>query len=112
MGRVQASRALVGHVLFCVAAKFVIDFSPGSGCAARACMELGIEYRGICRNELHPSRLANVADRDACCIITKQSPLFDQDLSEMAKKHFPEVLEHGEERAHAKDQDPGSDVDM
>ena len=99
-------------LLFCVDAKIVIDFSPGSGCAARACLKLGIEYRGICRHELHQAWLANAADRDACCTITKQSHLFEPDLSEMIKKHFQEVLEQGEERAHAKDQDSGSDVDM
>ena len=80
-------------LLFCVDAKFVVDFSPGSGSCARACLELGIEYRGICRNDLHLQWLANVADRDACCVITRQSPLFEQDLCEMIKKHFQEVLD-------------------
>ena len=81
-------------LFFCVDAKFVVDFSPGSGSCARACLEMGIEYRGICRSELHQQWLANVADRDACCIITKQSsPLFEEDMSEMIKKHFQGVLD-------------------
>ena len=75
-------------------------------------MELGIEYRGICRNELHQSWLANVSDRDACCLVTQQTPLFEQDLSEMIKKHFQDVLEQGEEREQARDHDPGSDAEM
>jgi len=99
-------------LFFCVDAKMVIDFSPGSGAAARACMELGIEYRGICRSEMHQSWLANVLDRDACCLITEESPLFEQDLSELIKKHFQDILEQGKERSNAKDNDPGSDVDM
>ena len=103
---------LWSDLFFCVDAKFVVDFSPGSGSAARACMELGIEYRGICRNELHQSWLANVSDRDACCIVTQQTPLFEQDLSEMIKKHFQDVLEQGEEREQARDHDPGSDAEM
>ena len=104
---------LWSDLFFCVDAKFVVDFSPGSGCAARACLELGIEYRGICRNELHQSWLANVADRDACSIITsKGSPLFEDDLAEMVKKHFDEVLEQSKGRANAEDNDPGSDAEM
>ena len=75
-------------------------------------MELGIECRGICRNGLHQSWLANVADRDACCLVTQQTPLFEQDLSEMINKHFQDVLEQGEERAAAKGHDPGIDADM
>ena len=73
-------------------------------------MELGIEYRGICRSEVHQQWLANVADRDACCLIVKESPLFEQDLAEMIQKHFQDILEQGEERDNAKDLDPGSDV--
>jgi len=102
---------LWSDLFFCVDAKMVVDFSPGSGAAARACMELGIEYRGICRTELHQSWLANVLDRDACCLITRESPLFEQDLSEMIKKHFQDILEQGAERDEAKDTDPGSDIE-
>ena len=100
-------------LLFCVDAKFVVDFSPGSGSCARACLELGIEYRGICRTDLHQAWLANVADRDACSLITsKGSSLFEDDLAEMVKKHFEEVLEQSQERAKAKDHDPGSDDEV
>ena len=56
-------------------------------------LEMGIEYKGICRNELHQVWLANVADRDACCIITKQPHRFEPCLSAMTKKHFQEVLD-------------------
>ena len=92
--------------------KMVVDLSPGSGRAARACLELGIEYRGICTNVKHQAWLANVLDRDACYLITKESPLFEQDLSEMVKKHFQDILEQNEQRDNAEDNSPGSDADI
>ena len=75
-------------------------------------LEMGIEYTGICRNELHQVWLANVADRDACCLAVEDTPLFEHDLSAMIKKHFKEILDQGKEREDAEDHDPGSDVEI
>ena len=67
----RKTNAFWKDILTMVDAKMVVDLSLGSGRAARACLELGIEYRGICTNEKHQAWLANVLDRDACYLITK-----------------------------------------
>ena len=70
-------------ILHCLDARTVIDMSPGSGAAGRACLRLGIQYTAACRSAAHSSWLANVLDRQSCeLIVTKQSPLFEQDLSQ------------------------------
>ena len=33
----------------------VVDYSPGSGAMARACLNEGIQYVGICRSDAHVS---------------------------------------------------------
>ena len=40
------------------------------------------------------------------------SPLFEDDLAEVVKKHFDEVLEQSKGRVNAEDHDPGSDAEM
>ena len=46
-----------------------------------------------CRSAAHASWLANVLDRESCeLIVTKQSPLFEQDLAVLIKRHFTDVL--------------------
>ena len=70
-------------ILHCLDARMVIDMSPGSGAAGRACLRLGIQYTAACRTNAHASWLANVLDRESCeLIVTKQSPLFEQDLAQ------------------------------
>jgi hypothetical protein len=37
--------------------------------------------------------VGNILDREACELVVKnQSPLFEQDLASMLRKHFQEVL--------------------
>ena len=73
---------------------------------------MGIEYKGICRNEKHQTWLGTVSDRDACCLAVEDTPLFEHDLSAMIKKHFKEILDQGKEREDAEDHDAGSDVEI
>ena len=76
-------------------------------------MEMGIDYRGICRSECHQSWLANVLDRDAVSFLTKaKTPLFETDLCKLIEKHFQDILEQNAQRDQAPDNNPGSDVDM
>ena len=72
----------------------VIDYSPGSGCMARACLNKGIQYVGICRTDQHCSWLNNILNRAAVeCISRNASPLYNQDLSTCIKDHFKELIE-------------------
>ena len=85
-------------------AKLVVDLSPGSGSAGRAAMRLGINYVAACREEAHASWVSHILDREACELIVKaKSPLFEQDLANLIKTHFAEVLSQMDERAKATD---------
>ena len=80
-------------ILHCLDARTVIDMSPGSGAAGRACLRLGIQYTAACRTSAHASWLANVLDRESCeQIVTKQSHMFLQDQAVLIKRHFNDVL--------------------
>ncbi len=94
-------------ILFCLDGHMVIDLSPGSGSAGRACLRLGMQYVAACRTEAHASWLANVLDREACELVTTtQSPLFEQTLANLVKTHFADVLEYVREQRAAKDVAP------
>ena len=91
-------------ILQCLHARTVIDMSPGSGAAGRACLRLGIQYTAACRTNAHASWLGNVLDRESCELIaTTKSPLFEQDLAQMIKTHFSDVLSQLEEQRDATD---------
>ena len=86
--------ALWEDLLFCLDANMVVDLSPGSGSVGRAALRLGIQYVAVCRTDAHASWLGNVLDREACELIVKDtSPLFEQDLSTLIKKHFAYILD-------------------
>ena len=86
--------ALWEDLLFCLDANMVVDLSPGSGSVGRAALRLGIQYVGVCRTDAHASWLGNVLDREACELIVKdKSPLFEQDLSTLIKKHVAYILD-------------------
>jgi len=92
-------------VLLCLDAGFVVDMSPGSGSCARAALRSGIQYVGCCRTQAHVGWLTNIMDREACeLIVTSKSPLFEQDLLAMLKKHFQEVLDSQKEQNTAENQ--------
>ena len=88
-------------------AAVVVDLSPGSGSAGRACLRAGIQYLACCRNEVHAAWVGNILDREACkVVVTNCSPLFEQDLASMLKKHFQDVLMQLEEQRNAEDKEP------
>ena len=94
-------------ILWSLDAAAVVDLSPGSGSAGRACLRAGIEYVACCRTEAHASWVGNILDREACeLIVKKQSPLFEQDLASLLQKHFQEVLAQLEEQKRAEDNEP------
>ena len=73
----------------------------------RACLRAGIQYAALCRNEAHASWVGNILDRESCeLIVANQSPLFEQDLGTMVKKHFEDVLEQLEEQRKVQDKEP------
>ncbi len=99
-------------LLKCLDGKMVIDLSPGSGSVGRAALSLGIHYVAACRSESHASWLANVFDREACELITRnKSPLFEQTLAELIRTHFAEVLDQLHGRDGAVDSTPDEEVE-
>ena len=65
---------------------------------------------GLCRNEAHASWVGNILDRESCELIVKShSPLFEQDLATVIKKHFEDVLDQLKEQRDVKKKEP--DVD-
>ena len=77
-----------------VRAALVVDYSPGSGAMARACLNLGIEYVGICRTEPHCSWLCNILNKAAVeCMSRNGSPLYQQDLVSCINAHFAELID-------------------
>ena len=77
-----------------VKAALVVDFSPGSGAMARACLNQGIHYVGICRTEKHCSWLTNILNKAAVeCCARNDSPLYQQDLAQCISSHFRELID-------------------
>ena len=85
-------------------AKTVIDLTPGSGSAARACLQLGVPYHGWAKNAEHASWLQNVRDRAALRVICEVGSALHSDLAQAVQEHFSDVLEQLSE------QDKGMDV--
>ena len=93
--------------LWSLDAQVVVDLSPGSASVGRACLRAGIQYVALCRNEAHASWVGNILDRESCEFIVKShSPLFEQDLASMVKKHFEDVPEQLEEQRKVQDKEP------
>jgi len=89
----------------------VVDISPGSGSVGRAALRLGIQYVAACRTDAHASWLGNVLDREACELIVKdKSPLFEQNLSTLIKKHLAEIWNVFEEQQKADDEEAEADA--
>ena len=77
-----------------VTAALVVDYSPGSGAMARACLSKGIQYVGICRTDQHCSWLTNILNKAAVeCISRLGSPLYQQDLASGIHTHFAELIQ-------------------
>ena len=89
-------------------AALVVDFSPGSGAMARACLNRGIQYVGISRSEQHCSWLTNILNKAAVeCISRSGSLLCQQDLASCINAHFMEVIQE----LHQQDAAVADDVD-
>ena len=95
------------YILWSLDAHVVVDLSPGSASVGRACLRAGIQYVALCRNEAHASWVGNIMDRESCELIVKNpSPLFEQDLASMVKKHFEDVLEQLQEQGNVQEKEP------
>ena len=76
--------------------------------AARAAMELGIQYVAFARNPEHSSWLQNVLDRAALRVLCAQhTVLVHQDLAQCIKHHFQDVLDQLNDADSATDTAPG-----
>lgn len=76
----------------------VMDLTPGSGAAAEACLQMGAQYLGVCRNAAHQTWLANVLDRRVIhYIATAESgaAVYVETLKSKIEEHFAEVIEQG-----------------
>ena len=94
-------------ILHCLDACMVIDMSPGSGSVGRACLRMGLQYQAACRTAAHASWVSNVLDRESCeLIVTTKSPLFEQDLAQMIRTHFSDVISQLQEQKAATDHEP------
>ena len=88
-------------------AKVIIDCTPGSGTAARAALEMGIQYFGLARNERHSFFLCNVLNKQALRMMrTQGSLLFHQDMTECISAHFATDL------AAMADRDTAGDTEL
>lgn len=91
-------------------AKAVFDLTPGSGAAARAAMDLGIQYACICRSAWHCSWLQNILDRQALRALCRNgSPLYQQDLAQCLEAQFKDTLAKLNEMDAAVEQEPMED---
>ena len=83
-----------------IAAKLVIDLTPGSGAMARACLDEGIQYVGICRSQQHSSWLVNILNRSAVeSTVRSGTALYAQDATALINDHFKELIDE----LHAQD---------
>ncbi len=95
-----------------MSATCVADATPGSGTAARAAVEMGIEYLGLARNSHHENWLNNAADTHAMQLIsTSGSVLQHSDLSSALTCHFKHILEELALSAKADDAEPEDGCD-
>ena len=79
--------------------KAVVDATAGSGQLARACLEHGVQYTGVAKNQTHAQILNKVLDRHALSLVgQKGSACHDADLAALVKEHFQDVTEMLEEQ--------------
>ena len=77
-----------------VRAALVVDYSPGSGAMARACLNKGIQYVGICRTDQHCQWLTRILNKAALERITlEEGHLYVQDLATGILEHFKDELD-------------------
>jgi hypothetical protein len=106
----RKSAAFFRRLFADLSAKVVVDCTPGSGSAARACLDLGLHYLGFAKNAEHMSWLMNVTDRAALqAIAATGTPLFNQDLAHAISTHFQDILDQLHEADNCKDDAPDDD---
>jgi hypothetical protein len=91
-----------------IAAKLVIDLTPGSGAMARACLDEGIQYVGICRSQQHCSWLVNILNRAAVeSTVRSGTALYAQDATALINDHFKELIDelHTQDAAVSDDEE-------
>ena len=77
----------------------LVDLGAGRGILTRACLSLGIPWRGLCWNQVHTNWLNNVVDRWALQeIVRRKSHLHEQDLARLVSAHFSDVLQQIQDR--------------
>ena len=90
-------------------AKSVVDCPPGSGMAARAALDLGIQYLAFARNPAHALWLRSVLDRATVGMVcTSGSHLFQEHTSRHFSNHFKDVLDQLHDEDTAQDTIPES----
>ena len=88
-------------------ARAVFDVTPGCGAAARAAMDLGVQYACVTRCHEHSSWLQNIVDRQALRnICVSGGPLFHQDLAKCIAAHFQDTMEGLNRMDEAEDEEP------
>ena len=103
----RKSQAFWRQVFVDFCAKSVVDCTLGSGMAARAALDLGIQYIALAHNPEHASWLQNVVDRAALpAICASHGVLAHPDLAQGVKHHFPDVLGQLQEADAAPDSLP------
>ena len=87
-------------------AKAVFDCTPGAGSCGRACMDAGIMYACLAKNQEHTWWLQNVFDRAAVTsICTLESALYSQDLASCIKAHYQDIVDQVREQDKKQDAD-------
>ena len=77
---------------------------------ARACIEEGRQYIGVCRHQQHVSWLQNILSRAAVVSMSQQgSALYQQDLADCINDHFKELID---EMQNIDAANSGSDYDQ
>ena len=106
----RKSERLYQQILKDLRVTAVFDATPGSGQLARACLDKGILYTGVAKNDQHAKWLTNILDRYAIALVGKsQSAFYDADLATLAKEHFQDVTEMIGQQDLSKDSEPLSD---
>ena len=97
--------------LYCLISNYstelVVDLTPGSGAFARACLDEGVQYVGVCRSQQHSSWLLNVMNRASLESITREgTALYEQDLATCLNDHFKEHIDelHAQDAAASDDE--------
>ena len=72
----------------------VFDATAGTGQLARACLQHGILYTGVAKNQTHAQMLNKILDRHAVSLVGQTgAACHDADLAALAKEHFSDLTE-------------------